>query len=60
MAENVCRLFNADWGIGITGYASPLSKGDGDGMQLYALYSIAFKGKKIKTEAIIAVPGRIF
>ncbi len=24
MAESVCRIFGSDWGIGITGYASPL------------------------------------
>jgi PncC family amidohydrolase len=58
MAVHVCKQFNADWGIGVTGYASPLSHEPG--MQLYALYSIAFKGHKIKTEAIIAVPGTAF
>ncbi len=52
MAENVCTLFGADWGIGITGYAAPLQQEPDK--QLYALYSIAFRGKRMKTDAIIA------
>ncbi|HMI79778.1 MAG TPA: CinA family protein, partial [Ferruginibacter sp.] len=52
MAENVCKLFGSDWGIGITGYASPVPSDPS--MPLYALASIAFQGKTIKTDVLIA------
>jgi nicotinamide-nucleotide amidase len=52
MAEHVCRLFGSDWGIGITGYASPVPSDPS--MPLYALASVAFKGKTIRTDVLIA------
>jgi nicotinamide-nucleotide amidase len=52
MAENVCRLFGSDWGISITGYATPVPSDPA--MPLYALASIAFRGKSIKTDVLIA------
>jgi len=52
MAENVCKLFGSDWGIGITGYATPVPSDPS--MPLYALASIAFKGRAIKTDVLIA------
>ncbi len=52
MAENVCRLFGSDWGIAITGYASPVPADPA--MPLYALASIAFKGRVVKTDVLIA------
>jgi len=43
MALNVCELFNSDWGIGITGYASPVPE---SGDRLFTYYAVA-TGKKI-------------
>ena len=37
MALEVCKLFNTNWGIGITGYASAVPESDG---KLFAYYSI--------------------
>jgi len=42
MALNVLGLFNSDWGIAITGYASPVPESDN---QVFAYYAIAYKGK---------------
>lgn len=42
MAMNVCILFNSDWGIGVTGYATPVPE---SGEKLYAFYAIAHKNK---------------
>lgn len=52
MAENVCSLFGSDWGIGITGYCAPMPSNPY--MKLYALYSIAFKGKTVMSDVLIA------
>lgn len=49
MALNVCALFNADWGIGITGYATPVKN---SGNKLFAYYTITYKGQIIKTDRI--------
>ncbi len=38
MAINVCKLFNSDWGVGITGYASPVPE---SGNQLFCFFAIA-------------------
>lgn len=41
MASHTNKMFNSDWGIAITGYASPIpEKGQYD---LFAYYAIAFK-----------------
>ncbi|MBS1564704.1 MAG: CinA family protein [Bacteroidetes bacterium] len=37
MALHVCQLFQTDWGIGITGYATPVPESEYD---LYAYYCI--------------------
>ncbi|MGN6438052.1 MAG: CinA family protein [Agriterribacter sp.] len=42
MAINVCTLFNSNWGIGVTGYASPVPESH---HQLFAYYAIAYNGK---------------
>ncbi len=42
MALNVCGLFHSDWGIGITGYATPVPE---SGQKIFAYYAIAHKGK---------------
>lgn len=44
MAEHVCGLFNSEWGIGITGYASPVPESGG---QLFAYYTIV-RGREHK------------
>lgn len=44
MALNVCPMFCSDWGIGISGYATPVKE---SGDNLYAYTAIAFNGKLI-------------
>lgn len=41
MAINVNKLFSSDWGIAITGYASPMP--EQDQYDLFAYYGIAFR-----------------
>jgi PncC family amidohydrolase len=43
MSVAVCRLFSADWGIAITGYASPVPEEHID--SLFAYYAISFRGQ---------------
>jgi PncC family amidohydrolase len=43
MAKGVCRLFQCDWGVSITGYATPVPESD---FKLFAFFSIC-KGKEI-------------
>ena len=45
MAYGVCRLFESGYGIGITGYASPIP--EKDLYDLFAFYAIAHHGKVI-------------
>ena len=42
MALQVCELFSSDWGIGITGYATPVPE---SGNKLFAYYAIAHNKK---------------
>jgi len=42
MALAVCRLFNSDWGLAITGYASKVPESNNE---LFAYYTIAYAGK---------------
>ena len=42
MALHVCELYSSDWGIGITGYASPVPE---SGNKVFAFFAIAYKGK---------------
>ena len=49
MALNVCALFTSDWGIGITGYASPVSESKN---KLFAWYAIAHRGSIVISEKI--------
>ena len=46
MAKQVCILFKSDWGIGITGYATPEPS---SGNKVFAFYAIAYKNK-VKTK----------
>ncbi|HRO48098.1 CinA family protein [Agriterribacter sp.] len=50
MALNVCRLFCSNWGIGITGYATPVPE---SGNEVFAWYAIGFKGEIKKTGKLI-------
>jgi len=43
MAHHVCALFGSHWGIGVTGYASPVPE---SGNKLFAFYAIVH-GKKV-------------
>lgn len=49
MATGVCKLFKSDWGISITGYASPVPESKG---KLFAFCAIAFKEAVILNEKI--------
>ncbi len=50
MALNVCRLFNSDYGIGITGYAAPVPESNN---KVFAYYAISLKDKVIIKDKII-------
>jgi nicotinamide-nucleotide amidase len=45
MAQNVAKIFSSDWGIGITGYASPIPEKNIE--DLYACYVIYFKDEEM-------------
>ena len=49
MAENVCNLFNSDWGIGITGYASPVPESEN---KVFAYFAIVYNGKIVVAKNI--------
>lgn len=49
MAQQVCQLFSSDWGLGISGYATPVEE---SGYSLFAYYAITFQGK-VKAQARI-------
>lgn len=51
MALNVCELFNSDWGIGVTGYATPVPE---SGNKLFAYYAIAHKGRIVAKAKLTA------
>ena len=42
MARQVCHIFGAHWGIGITGYATPVPE---SGNKLFAHFAITYKEK---------------
>ncbi|MCG2613554.1 CinA family protein [Terrimonas sp. NA20] len=42
MAIHCCKMFISDWGIGITGYASPVPESNN---KCFAYFAIAFEGK---------------
>ncbi|SHG49928.1 amidohydrolase, PncC family [Chryseobacterium oranimense] len=42
MALNVSHLFNTDWGIAVTGYATPVEE---SGYKLFAYFSFAYKSE---------------
>ena len=49
MALHVCPLFSSDWGIGITGYATPVPESNND---VFAYFAIAFKDDIKKVEKL--------
>ncbi len=53
MAKHVARLFSSNWGIGITGYASPVPEGNN---QVYAYLAIVH-GKEICYKGRLEAPG---
>lgn len=50
MATGVCHLFKSDWGIGITGFATPVPE---SGFDLFAFFSIVHNKKELFTHKII-------
>jgi len=42
MAIHVCDLYSSDWGIGITGYATPVPE---SANKVFAFYAITYKNK---------------
>ena len=53
MASNVAKKFVSDWGIGITGYASPVP--ELDIQLLYAYYAIVYKGQPMELSCINSI-----
>ena len=54
MALHVCNQFNSDWGLAVTGYASPVPE---SGHELFAYYAISFQQAIIDTGRITP-PGK--
>jgi len=52
MALEACRLFISNWGIGITGYATPIPEQSVN--ELFAFYAIAYNGIIVLTKRITA------
>lgn len=57
MALGVAEMFRSHWGIGITGYASPVPESDN---QLFAYCAISFEGAVVHEEKIIPVATEYF
>lgn len=52
MAQGVRRIFGTDWGIGITGYATPIP---GSGLnELFAHLAIVYKGRAVLQKTLHA------
>lgn len=47
MALGVCELFNTDWGISVTGYATRVPESDNT---LFSFFAITYRGKLITAE----------
>jgi PncC family amidohydrolase len=52
MAQGAINLFNSDWGIGITGYASPVPEKNIE--ELFACFAICFRSKIIFSKRVNA------
>lgn len=55
MAQHVTQLFLSDWGIAVTGYASPVPEKGID--RLFACYAIYLKNEEVARETIYAETG---
>jgi nicotinamide-nucleotide amidase len=55
MALTICTQFGSDWGLSITGYATPVAE---SGNQVFAFYAIAYHGKIKKKGAIKPQPAK--
>lgn len=51
MALNVCPLFLSEWGIGITGFATPTKESQN---KIFCFYAIAVRGQIISSSQIIS------
>lgn len=49
MSINVAKLFNTEWGIATTGFATPVEESKGE---IYAYYCISYKGTIIRSDKI--------
>jgi|SRR6185437_3554811 len=49
MAQNVCSLFSSDWGVAITGYATPVPESK---KKVFAWFAISHKGKIVAKKCI--------
>ena len=49
MALNVSALFNTDWGISVTGYATPVKESD---QKIFAHFSFAYKNEIILSKKL--------
>ena len=57
MALNVCKLFSSDWGIGVTGFASPVPE---SGNKLFAYYAIVRRDEIVLSEKIEPAKDNLF
>lgn len=57
MALEVCKMFNSNWGIGVTGYASPVPE---SGNKVFAWYTIVFNNSVTKSELVNTATGDPF
>jgi nicotinamide-nucleotide amidase len=60
MAKNVTSFFMSDWGIAVTGYASPVP--EKNIYELYACYSFSFRDKEVIRETVTvenSTPGEV-
>lgn len=57
MATGCCRLFKSNWGIGITGYASPVPE---SGQKIFAYYAIVCDDKLLAEDKITATSNTPF
>jgi PncC family amidohydrolase len=49
MALNVTKLFNTDWGIAVTGYATPVEESD---QKIFAYFSFVYKNEVISSRML--------
>jgi len=54
MALGVCKLFSSDFGIGITGYATPIKESH---FKMFCYFALTYRGKIILSKKITAQNG---